>query len=336
MERALELKVGLVLLAALVVLGGFVLLLGDFHFRSGMQLNVDYNFSGAIQSGAPVKVSGIKVGRVADVVFLGEQLDQKGEPIHVRLVLQVEERAKPVLRENTEFFVNTQGLLGENYVEIVPHPGKRPPLENGATVRGSDPARFDLLVSRLYEFLQAVSDLMNENRDVFVDLLKSGSRLANALDKALLANEQDLARAIKNGADATERAKTLIESIQTAVGDGKMLGSTISDVSETSAILKKQLPEVLAKMDKALGEVNRLEAALKDVDREKVNAILRNTAEALAEANATLQDARLIAKRIRGGQGTIGLLIQDDEIYDDLKELLKDLKQHPWKIIWKD
>jgi phospholipid/cholesterol/gamma-HCH transport system substrate-binding protein len=335
-DRALELKVGLVLLAAFVVLGGFVLLLGDLHLRTGLQINVDYNFSGSIQAGAPVRVSGIKVGRVADVVFLGEELDKNGMPVHVRLVLSIEDRAKPVLRENTEFYVNTQGLLGENYVEIVPHPGKSPALVDGAAVRGSDPARFDLLFSKLYDFLQAVSELMHENRDVFVDLLRSGSKLATTLDKALLANEQDLSRAISNGADAAERAKALLASMQTAIGDGKKLGSTISDVSETSALFKKKLPETLAKVQRALDEINRLEGALKDVDREKVNAILKNASSALEEASATLQDARVIAKRVRTGQGTIGLLVQDDEVYDDLKELLKDIKEHPWKMIWKD
>jgi phospholipid/cholesterol/gamma-HCH transport system substrate-binding protein len=335
-DRALELKVGLVLLAALVVLGGFALLLGDFHLRSGIAINVDYNFSGAIQAGAPVKISGIKVGRVSDVVFLGEALDPAGQPIHVRLVLAIEERARPVLRDSTEFYVNTQGLLGENYVEIVPHPGKSEPLKDGAEVRGSDPARFDLLFSKLYDFLQAVSELMTENRQVFVDLLRSGSKLATTLDKALLANDQDLSRAIKNGADAAERASALLDSMKVAVGDGKKLGATISDVSETTGVLKRQLPDTLAKLQRALDELSRLEGALKDVDRDKVNAMVKNASGALDEANAVLKDAALVMKRVRGGQGTIGLLVQDDEVYDDLKEMLRDLKEHPWKLIWKD
>jgi phospholipid/cholesterol/gamma-HCH transport system substrate-binding protein len=36
------------------------------------------------------------------------------------------------------------------------------------------------------------------------------------------------------------------------------------------------------------------------------------------------------------GRGTIGQLIIDQEIYDDLKEMLRDLKRHPWKMLWRE
>ncbi|MCK6550854.1 MlaD family protein [Myxococcota bacterium] len=335
-DRALELKVGLVLLAALVILGAFVLFLGDLRFERGIRVNVDYEFSGAIQQGAPVKVSGITVGRVEDVVFVAGQPSAKGEQINVRLVLSVEERARPVLREKTEFFVNTQGLLGENYVEIVPPKTESPPLADGATVRGVDPARFDLLVAKLYELLDSVSVVLRDNREVFVDLLRAGASLAGSLDRTLASNDQDVARAIKNVAIATDGAVELVDALKLAVGDGKKLATTVDGAEATVGVLSQRLPELLAKLEKALDEVNRISGALADVDRAKVTSALQNATTALEQANALLGDAGAITKRVRAGQGTVGLLLQDDEIYDDLKELLRDLKRNPWKLIWKD
>jgi len=32
----------------------------------------------------------------------------------------------------------------------------------------------------------------------------------------------------------------------------------------------------------------------------------------------------------------VGQMLSDEEIYDDLKELLRDIKQHPWKLIWEE
>jgi phospholipid/cholesterol/gamma-HCH transport system substrate-binding protein len=335
-DRALELRVGLVLLCAIAVLGVFVMLLGDFRLKSGMTISVDYNFSGAIQQGAPVKISGVKVGRVSDLVFMGGKLNDKGEPIHVRLVLSLEDRARPVLKENTDFFVNTQGLLGENYVEIVPHRGESAPIQEGAVVRGVDPARFDLLFARLYEFLESVSDLLKADKGTFVDLMHSLSSLAGTLDKAVRENDKDLSRTIKNAADAMESAVGVLDSMKRAVGDGKSLNHTFENVDQLSGAINKDYPAASRKLQNALDQVNHLGDALADVDRAKVNKALENATNALDEANAMLKDARAITKRVRGGQGTIGLLIQDDEIYDDLKELLRDLKQHPWKVIWKD
>ena len=49
-----------------------------------------------------------------------------------------------------------------------------------------------------------------------------------------------------------------------------------------------------------------------------------------------MRDAAAITQGIGTGRGTIGQLIVDQEIYDDLKEMLRDLKRHPWKMLWKE
>lgn len=335
-ERALELRVGLVLLAAFAILGAFVLLLGDFHLDRGRAVNVDFNFSGAIQKGAPVKISGIKVGRVEEVKFMGGQLNDRGESIQIRLVLSIEERTRPVLRQNTEFFVSTQGLLGENYVEIVPHPGESPLLAEGATVRGVDPARLDLLLARAYDFLASVSDLMHSNRGIFEDFVRSSASLVGALDKAVQHGQVDLSVTLKNVASATEHAAHVLAALDGAVGDGRRLGGTLDDAAATVAEIRRDVPPLMARMQAVLEDLVRLEEALGDVDRTRVRALIDRTTSALKSANEMLDDAKAVSRRLRTGQGTVGLLLQDDEIYDDLKELLRDLKQHPWKLIWKD
>jgi len=39
---------------------------------------------------------------------------------------------------------------------------------------------------------------------------------------------------------------------------------------------------------------------------------------------------------LRKGKGTAGALLVDEQIYDDLKELVRDLKRNPWKFFWKE
>jgi phospholipid/cholesterol/gamma-HCH transport system substrate-binding protein len=39
---------------------------------------------------------------------------------------------------------------------------------------------------------------------------------------------------------------------------------------------------------------------------------------------------------VRKGKGTAGALLVDPQIYDDLKELVRDLKRNPWKFFWKE
>ena len=39
---------------------------------------------------------------------------------------------------------------------------------------------------------------------------------------------------------------------------------------------------------------------------------------------------------VRHGKGTAGALLVEPQIYDDLKELARDLKRNPWKFFWKE
>jgi phospholipid/cholesterol/gamma-HCH transport system substrate-binding protein len=335
-DRALQLKVGAVLIAALVVFGGFVMVLGDFGLSRGIRLQIDYAFSGAIQPGAPVRVSGVKVGRVTDMKFLGGTvLDKNGEPLQVRVICDVEEQAKPVLREGARFYVNTQGLIGEHYIEIVPAKEPGPPIAPGAIVRGIDPPRYDLLVQRVYDFLEAMSRLLVNNEDILRDLFRAGTELAESVNAALKESKGDLQRTIKNAADSAEEAKELLAKVNRSVGNGDKLTTTVDDVAATAAVLRKDLPEAMSKLREALDAVNKLGNALSGVDRARVDAIVAKATTAMDHADKVLADANAITQKIRSGSGSLGLLVQDDEIYDDLKDLLRDIKQHPWKLVWK-
>jgi len=155
-ERALEFRVGLLIVVSAAILVGFVFVLGNFSLRSGFTLQVDYEYVGSLQPGAPVKVSGIKVGKVESVEFLGGQIDDKlHQRVQVRVTAWIEDRAHDSIRSDAEFYINTAGVLGEQYLEIVPGTDwDHPAMAAGSIAHGRpavhDPPRTDLVVSRLY------------------------------------------------------------------------------------------------------------------------------------------------------------------------------------------
>ena len=127
-ERGIEVKVGLLILTALGLLAAFVVVLGNFSLSRGFSFFVDFDFSGNLQAGAPVKVAGIKLGKVQRVDYLAGKKDPAtGRRVYVRVKVWVDERVRGTVFEDAEFFINTRGVLGEQYLEVVPGtPGKRP------------------------------------------------------------------------------------------------------------------------------------------------------------------------------------------------------------------
>ena len=113
--RSIEVKVGILILIALVILTGFLVLMGGLSFQPTYKLSVDFDNPGGIQPGAPVKIAGVEVGKVKEVEFRGAYQAAPGakrEPL-IRVIISVEKRYQPAIHDNALFYVTSQGLLGE-------------------------------------------------------------------------------------------------------------------------------------------------------------------------------------------------------------------------------
>lgn len=335
--KGLEIKVGLLIVVSLGLLLGFVALLGGLSLSPTYRVYVDYDFSGNIHTGAPVKISGIRVGKVEDIRFLaGHYEDDVKRRVQVRLVVRIEERAQPAIHEDAEFFVNTQGVLGEQYLEIAPGSYDKPALKPESKVRGIDPPRTDLIIARLYEFLDSVTSLLREDKEVLRDLLRSGARVARSLDKLLGENQAEVKKLLSDLDRLTAASADFLAKLDRGVGDAQQIQRTLANIEAVSGEVRAQLEPLLAKTRKALDGISELSALLGPEDKRKVMRALDDLTQLSARVQAVATDAAALTADLRKGRGTVGSLLVDQQIYDDLKELTRDLKRNPWKFFWKE
>jgi phospholipid/cholesterol/gamma-HCH transport system substrate-binding protein len=335
-DRSLEFKVGLLLVGALVILGGFVVVLGNFSLGPGFRLYVDYDFSGNIQPGAPVKVSGIKVGKVEAVDFWGGKVDpETNRSVQVRVTVWVQARVKDSIREDAEFFVNTAGVLGEQYLEIAPGTHAKPLLAS-AYVVGVDPPRTDLIVARLYEFLDSVTSLLKEDKDLIRNLLKDGAAAVHELNTLLADNHQELAGLIVNASKLADQASGLIGDVRTGLGDPKVIGRTVASAERTLAGADRALTEITPRANKLLDEGVRVTGLVTDARVERAMAAADGAVKTLDKAGALIANVDGAVTDVRAGKGTAGKLLTREELYADLKEMVRDLRRNPWKFFWKE
>src|SRR5258706_5079498 len=113
--RSMEVKVGVLILVALGLLAGFVVVMGGLSFQPTYTVYVDFDNPGGLKTGAPVRIAGVKVGRVAAVEFRGRGTDVRSREHQalIRVVASLESQFKTSVFENSRWFVTTQGVLGE-------------------------------------------------------------------------------------------------------------------------------------------------------------------------------------------------------------------------------
>lgn len=134
-KTRLELKVGVFVFIGLVILAVFILSIGGFKtWTSGYRVNFIFNFVNGVKVGAPVRFSGVDVGEVKELKFILAPEEQK---TRVRVVGWLKKEVRVPL--DSTVWVNTLGLLGEKYIEIMPGKDYSRCLAVDESLPGNDP-----------------------------------------------------------------------------------------------------------------------------------------------------------------------------------------------------
>lgn len=157
----LELKVGSFVFFGLAVLVIFVLSIGGFKtWTSGYTIDLAFNFVNGIKLGSPVRFAGVDVGRVTKI-----SVDTKPSAKNkVRITAWI--KSEILIPSDASIEINTLGLLGEKYIEIMPGKGASTYVSQYQTLIGHDPMA-------LHEVLNTFRDITNE-LDTIILKIKNG------------------------------------------------------------------------------------------------------------------------------------------------------------------
>lgn len=337
-EQALEIKVGALLLLALGILGAFVFVIAGVRLERTFTLYVDFDNPGGLQGGAQVRIAGVRVGTVSELQFLGGKVDPRiGRRVLVRAKLTVEERVHDAIHEDADYYVTTQGVLGEPFLAIDPGSVDKPVVREGAIVKGIDPPRIDLFLAKAYELLDTTVTGIRNNKDLLSDLAKNTLDLLKGLNVLVGDNRDKIGRIVSGVEDLTVETNTLVRSARKNYVDSPHLLATTRHVETVSGALARDIEPLLRETKDTLANVRRTSATFGDpAQNARIQKGLAALLEILNHASQATRDAAAITAHIRQGKGTVGALLMDEEIYDDVQELVRDLKHNPWKFLWKE
>jgi phospholipid/cholesterol/gamma-HCH transport system substrate-binding protein len=307
MHRAEEVKVGLFVLAALVLLlAAFALVGGANIFGTPKNYyTVRTKFAGGIEAGSPVRYAGMKVGRVEKLEFGGDQ-DPGRAVVHISVDPQT-----PVRTDSTAK-ITSLGMLGENYVEISAGTKEKPALPSGSEIPSKESVQWGELVDTFGGATDEAKALLADARP------KVNQALDNIND---LTNEEN-----------RRRVRESLRKIDEILTDAKpRLKSIMSNVDSASAKIDKFMDEIKdtrARLDTLLENWNKL---AKDDDAE-VQRTLRELRKTLARAEGAMDEVRrlLVANRDQ-----IDTTLENIEVStENIREITDTIKQRPSSLVW--
>lgn len=214
-------KVGILLIVSVILIAVFALALGAVQpFSNSNDLRVAYNFAGGLEVGSPVRVMGIKVGKVRSIRFEPNYKMANGEEVKLIITISVSKEAWPTIRTDSRFYINLAGVIGEKFLEISPGTLENAQLEPGQTVRGEDPPRIDQLISQSYALAGKILEFVNKNEGSVIQTIETMNKLVVNVDKMLrqlekTSKDPEVHRIVKNlstimddGAFFTQKMRT--------------------------------------------------------------------------------------------------------------------------------
>jgi phospholipid/cholesterol/gamma-HCH transport system substrate-binding protein len=179
-KTKLELKVGIFVFIGLTVLVIFVLSIGGFKtWSSGYRLNLIFDFVNGVKIGAPVRFAGVDVGEVKKIDLLSQS-----EQNRTSVCLEVWIRDIVRVPADSTVWVNTLGLLGEKYVEIIPGKDYSRTLKENESLIGVDPVPTHELFSKAQSIMGNLDNGINKivNKEGTLGKLLYDDKVYNELE----------------------------------------------------------------------------------------------------------------------------------------------------------
>lgn len=182
----IETKVGLMAVGSVLLIVVFAYMMGFISpFSNSLQLQVMYNYAGGIEEGSPVRVMGIKVGKVKKIAFDPAFKMDSGEEVKLKLTISIDKKAWTSVRKDSKFFINLAGVIGEKFLEISPGTTGYTEFNDGDVVRGEDPPRIDQLISQSYGLAGKIIEMVNKNEGSVSNMIAQLDKLTTNFNRTL-------------------------------------------------------------------------------------------------------------------------------------------------------
>lgn len=341
-ERRLALRAGLFVAVGLAVAGVVVFFIGRETRLFERQVTYRAYFTNVdgLSEQSPVWLGGKDVGRVLGIRFSPDLSDNR---LEVTVTMSAEHAER--VREDSVARLTSLGVLGDKAIDISLGTPKAPPLKPGGVLRVGASADVSSLLKGAGQVLEdsvAISGALRTAVEAYSDpriaedLQRSLASLATLLEgvekgegvlHALIFDEQagrqvrELMANAGNAAARLDAALAEVEALLAQVRKGDGLAHAL--------LFEPGGENALRELSAAAGQLAGL---LEDAKRNEQGAVHQlvygDAGNMFADLGSAAADVKKITSTIAKGEGTVGGLIADPTIYEDLRTVLGNVKRN--------
>ncbi|MBI5178128.1 MAG: MCE family protein [Nitrospinae bacterium] len=337
-----EAKLGVFIIAGFAVLFWLTFSIGGkklFSVTGKKSFIVYFKTITGVTEKSDVRMAGVKIGEV-----------KKVELENYRAKVTVGLHGDYDVPDDSVATVQGKGLLGEKFIEI--RPGFSPTyVSNGGVLANSiPPSNIDDMVAKLSAALDDIKTVTNslsesfgseEGKQGLKSIISNLSNLSKDLNDVVGGNKEKLTQIITN----VDKATAVLQLILTE--NRENLRGSISNLNSMSKSFAEKAPDLLEHLDQAASGIRDMvsdnRTNLKDSmsnikeasgnfngvlveNRENFKVAMANLKTSSEKLDEIMASVKKITAKIEKGEGTIGKLVQEEEVYNGLNETLEGAK----------
>lgn len=299
-----QLKVGAVIIVAIVIIAVAILKLGQAAnlFTKRYTLVSFVPNTAGLRVGGQVTVAGQLAGSVKSIEFLPVDTDTTR---NLRVVIEVDKAVQPQVRRDSQAKLKTLGLLGDKVFDISPGTPRFAPLNEGDTLRLGEALDYEAVL------VQASGAL-----DQVVSLTGSLQKVANGV----VAGEGTVGQLLTN--------RQLFDNLNATLATTNTLMARLQNPRGTVGQLLND-PTLYNNLNRVLNSADTLVASLGsgiNSGNGTVGKMLRDD-ELYNRLVSAVSGVDTLVTAMSRGNGTVKKLFTDEELYTQLLQSVTNLNQ---------
>jgi len=321
-ERVVQLRVGMMVLASLIVTIILVVILGELPrmFRGTYTIQITFPRAPAVTKDTPVRKSGILIGRVSEVRFA----DAGGVIVTAKINDDVKLRHDEVCRIKGS-------LLGDAVLQFIPSGdanASQALIRPGEELDGlvvADP--LEVIANLEANFAKAIGSVSQTSNEL--------GRFLRRVDRLLESNEERINRIIERSDETLKELATAVANANEMVSDPQVRAQLRDAIATVPEILSEahktilRMNDTVAVMEENLQNVKGLTEPL----GKRGGVLVERIDQGTQKLDTLLGEIVQLSKKLNSRQGSLGQLLNDPDLYQrfnraamNIEEISQDLR----------
>lgn len=332
-----DLKVGLFVIVGLVLTMVGVFLIGNTTrlWDAKVEYRAAFTDVAGLKPGAPVRMGGLDIGSVTSV---GYDKDLGDTRIFARMSIVKAQAAR--IRIDTVATVVNKGLLGDKMIQLSVGSPNAPALDPKTLIASEEPADVfsaaNKVAAAAEEAIRHLSPLTQSLADPrFAEDVKGAAADIHALLDAAVRGDGAMHRILFDRQEAN-RIDTILDDVDRS---SERLDQVLADVQDATNRIR-QGPgiahaliydgEMSKEVAGSMSEIHQDLQAIREGNGLAHSVLYGDSSSqhVMSNVNAMSDDLRAIIAGIREGKGTLGALLVDPTIYEDLKATIGNVERN--------